>query len=392
MTTTKEYSYQEEKLESLLNNKRPFYKNKAFENQTRLLDDCFLSLQDYTVLSPAERENANDILHNLEGYIKDLYRIHRAAKEEGFYVLTFSQKITLNPYCKEEKSEEELAEMRRKLFKHKIRHLRYEEIFNIYLFLERLFDTNGILDWLDLISDWRNEIEKDYRSIQNSEIQRPAWTFFHFHQMLEAYYIIIKSGVNSHPNTPTEYYDSNNAVVHSDTAVVINPFEYLECLIYDVPIVKMKTDIKLLFDYATKDISDQEKTPLELINIANYLKALMETTYLVTKTPYVLDEWLKPEMWSRFSNYVRPNLEPISFEYLSQKERKKPHKIIKKELWSMWKARYTLEIWEEYALDPDRKLENRFDDFTKINKIIEAIYVIYYELLSKEQIAIEDTF
>ena len=394
MTTTKEYSYQEEeeKLESLLYDTTPYNGNTLLEKQVRLLNSCFIHLQDYTRITPEEKADANDILDTLERHVKDLYRLHRAAKEEGFYVRAFSKQITLNPYCKEEKSIDELTKMSYKLMDNKIQHLRYEEIFNIYLFLNRLFETNGILDWLDLISDWKTEIQKDNRSMQASYIYKPAWTFFYFHQILEAHYIIIDTGFWSHPNTPTEFYHNDNAVIHSDVATVINPFEYLECLIFDTSILKIKADIKLLFGYATKDISDQDKSPLDLINIANYLKALMETTYLVTKTPYILEEWLKPEKWQRYSTYVRPTIEPIAFEYLSQKQQKKPYKAIKKNLWCIGSINYTLDNWQECALDPDMKLDDRYDDFTKINKIIEAIYVIYYELLSKEQIAIEDTF
>ncbi|MFD2552871.1 hypothetical protein [Sphingobacterium tabacisoli] len=391
MTTTKEYTFQEEeKLESLIHNYSIYNEKASFEKYSRLLDQCFTNLLDYTSLSSDQQKDAKHILNILECCIKDLYRLHRAAQEENFYVLTISQKITPNPYCKEEKLEEEIAEMKRKLFKHKIRHLGYEEIFNIYLFLDRLFETNGILDWLDLISEWKKEIEKEYRSIYNSEIHRPAWIFFHFHQILEAYYIIIKSGIDSHPNTPTEYYHSDNSIVHSDVATVINPFEYLECLTYDVPIVKMKADVQLLYDYATKDIPNREKSALDIINIAGYIKALMETAYLVTQTPYIPDDWLKPEKWQRYLNYIRPIIEPIAFEYLSKKEQKKPYKAIKKYLWSIWKSRYTLDTWEEYALDPERKLEDRRSEFIEINKIIEAIYIIYYDLLSKEQITVEE--
>ncbi len=391
MTTIKEHTYQEEedKLESLLSDTAS-YDNILLEKQVRLLNTCFIHLQDYTRTTPEEKADADDILNTLERHVKDLYRLYRAAKEEGFYASPFSNKITLNPYCNEEKSIDELTKMSYKLMDNKIQHLRYEEIFNIYLFLDRLFEANGILDWLDLINDWKTEIQKDTRSVYDEHLYKPAWTFFHFHQILEAHYVIIESGLGCHPNTPTEYYYSNNAVVYSDTAAVINPFEYLECLVFDTPILKIKADIQLLFDYATKDIANREKSALDLINIAGYIKALMETTYLVTHTPYIPEEWLKPEKWQRYTTYVRPTIEPIVFEYLSQKQQKKPYKVIKKELWSISNTNYILDTWKEYALNTDRKLENRHNDFIKINKTIEAIYIIYYDLLSKEQIVVKD--
>ncbi|MBL1410685.1 hypothetical protein [Sphingobacterium faecale] len=392
MTTTKKYTYQEEeeKLESLLFSTASYRGNTLLEKQVRLLNTCFVHLQDYTRTTPEQKADADEILNTLERHVKDLYRLHRAAKEESFYVRAFSKQITLNPYCKEEKSMDELTKMSYELMDNKIHHLRYEEIFNIYLFLDRLFEANGILDWLDLISDWKTEMQKDSRSMQESYIYKPAWTFFYFHQILEAHYVIIEAGLGSHPNTPTEYYHSDNPIIHSDVATVINPFEYLECLVFDTPILKIKADVQLLYDYATKNTSNREKSALDLINIAGYIKALMETAYLVTQTPYILEEWLKPEKWQRYSTYIRPTIEPIIFEYLSQKQQKKPYKVIKKELWSISNTNYTLDTWEEYALDPDRKLEDRHNKFIEINKIIEAIYIIYYDLLSKEQITVEE--
>lgn len=328
-----------------------------------------------------------ELISILKGFLTDGYMTLNFHTKHGFVHYNCGD-IIKDSYIVGEKcleTEKEKSYLRRvKAFQGEIQFLNKEETANFYAALEEFYLFDDRINWNKKLKKWK-KCAKSGLSINGEENDlksRTVQSYFQLLKFIETCCIIRKTLNRLYGIAPTwMLFESDQVPFFVDAYGAINPFEEINAFFAKDNADSLKNRLSTWMTAAkTKGKIWEEGEPVELIEFYERMNFIIETSWMLHDSYYLLEDWLDPET---FSTIYMPIPEPSgSFRpdetKLSDEEVEAPVLFLQHCLFdsSVVCERETLNTLFKSALSKELKAEDQGWLHEKLPMMIDALYIL----------------